>query len=467
MSQLDIANFLQYFFRSNPRNIASIYVTGGGVQAVEWLFTTPGASRCMQEAGIPYGYSALGELLKQDKVTGSVSAETAIHMARMVRAKAASQFLHDTRSFTELSSCNLFSISCTAALVSTEPKKGLHRCFVTGHTNSRIVTRNIILRKGARSRSEEDHVSSRIILDTVADCANINPLPHDYTLPALDSTDNSNSNIVSQDETVSLNTVPITFDHLIQNVMSGITSRLLCVSKHDHVPSHNSDIMDDFNFYEDVTLPSGTFVFPGSFNPLHIGHIHLVRAALKSQGWEPPSEDTKDSQDVNANSPLVAFEISAINADKPPLNAADLQNRIRQFCSELNPVLKSEGITNVAVCISSKPYFHDKAKIFPNCKFIVGGDTLNRLLMKKYYLECKQEEMLAALVGIAYNGCSFVVGGRLIDDKFITANKILLQENETVSHLPKIVRDMIYGISESDFRYDISSTAIRNGLVKL
>ena len=34
-----------------PRNIFSIYTTGGGIQSLSWLFTVPGASQSIIQAG--------------------------------------------------------------------------------------------------------------------------------------------------------------------------------------------------------------------------------------------------------------------------------------------------------------------------------------------------------------------------------------------------------------------------------
>jgi hypothetical protein len=61
------------------------------------------------------------------------------------------------------------------------------------------------------------------------------------------------------------------------------------------------------------TLEFGT-ILSGSFNPLHEGHIQLLK---------------KSSKIIYCK--YIAFEISIYNADKPPLNQQIISKRISQF----------------------------------------------------------------------------------------------------------------------------------------
>lgn len=441
------------------------------MKAIEWVFTVPGASRCLLEAGVPYGHVALASLLKDSRINGSVSSATSIRMAFMIRSKIVTQFLCETQSFKELVHCNLFSVACTAALVSSEPKKGDHRFYVTTFNGKQYSTRHMILQKGVRNRQEEDYTCSRVILDAICASASVEALPIDYL--------RHKSSIFDHDETIVNDVIENTLDDAINKLLNGETNKILFVSNKSSSISPPQEIndeskiginVDNFNIYEDIDLPPNAYIFPGSFNPLHEGHVRLVQAALTSHGFRP--------QENNISHPLVVFEISISNVDKRPLSTDEVIRRIIQFCPSTNPLFSSGNfaLNNIAICITAKSLFIDKAKIFNHSTFILGADTLERLLMPKYYVGASYVEMVTAMVTIANCGCSFIVGGRQTKDgKFETAHSILFPtEISTVEghageqhivddkRLPRIVLQMMNSISEVDFRCDLSSTAIRN-----
>ena len=74
-----------------------------------------------------------------------------------------------------------------------------------------------------------------------------------------------------------------------------------------------------------------------------------------------------------------------INADKPPLPKDEILRRVRQFDPYTNPVLKAAGLTNIAVAITTEPLFLGKTKLFQHTSFLIGSDTLARLINPKYY----------------------------------------------------------------------------------
>jgi hypothetical protein len=74
----------------------------------------------------------------------------------------------------------------------------------------------------------------------------------------------------------------------------------------------------------------------------------------------------------NWNEIPIIFEISAINADKPPIPHEELIRRIKQFDPYTNEVLKAFNLTNIAVSITSEPLFLQKSDLFRNCEFLIG-----------------------------------------------------------------------------------------------
>ena len=250
----------------------------------------------------------------------------------------------------------------------------------------------------------------------------------------------------------------------LEKVRNGEILKAVYIFRGDSLSSEKSDTAEynvdsEFACFEDISFPKGSFVYPGSFNPLHSGHIALVVAALKSAGWSGRGEDQQ-------NAFPVIFEIAVVNADKPSLNRDEIVRRLRQF-STSSELFKAAGLQNFAVCITSAPYFVSKAEIFNNCNFILGVDTLARLLHSKYY-ENSEMCMVAAFATMKAQGISFIVGGRICgsnenesEAEFMTVDSVMLQQG---SSLPSSVKAMFKGLNEEDFRADISSTEIRNSL---
>ena len=167
-------------------------------------------------------------------------------------------------------------------------------------------------------------------------------------------------------------------------------------------------------------LPRAITLFPGSFNPLHDGHIGIADAA------------------VELTRRLVVFELSVTNVDKPPLDATEVERRIEQF----------EGFASIV--LTRAPRFIEKARALPGSVFVLGWDTFVRLLEPRYY--DSTEAMQDALHEMHDLETRFVVAGRLVNGEFRSLNH---------NDVPMEFRDMFEAIPESQFRLDISSTELR------
>jgi hypothetical protein len=95
--------------------------------------------------------------------------------------------------------------------------------------------------------------------------------------------------------------------------------------------------------------------------------------------------------------------------------------------------------------------FYLKSRLFPGCTFVIGWDTAVRLVDPKYY-EGDEGRVLAALREIRGHGCNFLVAGRVEDRTFRTLADITI---------PEEFRTMFCGLTERQFRADISSTELR------
>jgi nicotinic acid mononucleotide adenylyltransferase len=170
------------------------------------------------------------------------------------------------------------------------------------------------------------------------------------------------------------------------------------------------------------SAPPPRVVFPGSFNPLHEGHLHL--AQIVEEMRHVP----------------VACEISVTNVDKPPLAAGEVRARLAQFAGKGR------------VELTRSPTFLEKSRLFPGTVFVVGADTAERLLAARYY-GGDEGRMVDALQEIADRGCSFVVAVRADRDGRV--------RSLADAAIPARFAGLFTPIPERQFRFDASSTEIR------
>ena len=176
------------------------------------------------------------------------------------------------------------------------------------------------------------------------------------------------------------------------------------------------------------SLPEKPLVLAGSFNPLHDGHHDMLAAASRLTGKAG------------------YLEISIQNVDKPLLPRQELDRRAA--------IIASEGLSLI---VTSAPRFTEKSSVLPGSSFLIGFDTFIRLLDEKYYpdhIAGAASPVENSLNLIEENRCQFVVAGR-------TDEQRVFKELTTVE-IPQRYRKMFIGLSESQFRSDISSTELRN-----
>jgi nicotinamide mononucleotide (NMN) deamidase PncC len=359
---------------------AALAITGGGSGAIGELLRIPGGSRLLLEAQVPYDEQALAMYLGFATEQAS-SAATAIAMARAARTRAAR--LAPT-------AVNVVGLGCTAALVSDRPRRGEHRFHVAFANAAGIAHCTAVLAKGRRDRAaEEDLVSRAIILWLARACGIESPSPQ-----ILLDADESYAEAVDS-----------TSDH-IEQLVTGTLGRVTV--------RPDGQVM--------LSAPPPPLLLPGSFNPLHAGHVSLARVAEEHR--QQP----------------VSFEISVTNVDKPPLAGETVRERVTQFA------WKS------AVELTRAPTFLDKARLFPRATFVIGADTAERLFAPKYYGD-DEARMHAALEEIGNAGGSFLVAVRIDASGRVRALTDII--------VPKRFADLLTEIPEHRFRFDMSSSEIR------
>lgn len=163
-------------------------------------------------------------------------------------------------------------------------------------------------------------------------------------------------------------------------------------------------------------------ILSGAFNPLHAGHEALAAAAARVLDRS------------------LVFELPLINADKPPLDAAEIDRRLAQFAGRHR------------VALTRSPLFRQKAQLFPESVFVVGYDTAERLLEARYYGNASARD--AALSELADRGCRFLVAARLHRGTLHTVADLQVDAR---------FQDTFIELPASQFRMDVSSTELRGG----
>ena len=355
---------------------------GAGGQALSDLLGVAGASRTLLEALVPYSSASFDDFL--DRTPEQYVAEST---ARLMAGRAVAR-AHRLRA----EPWPLVGLACTATIATDRPKRGDHRAHLAAWSGPRLVRHSVVLDKGARDRDGEEDVVSRLLLNLLAEACgvagrlNIDPKPHDVFESAV-------------------------YDfEAVAEQLAGETLPYFGIHADGQV--RTTDVHPQA-------------ILSGSFNPLHSGHVELVDAAAAIM--QQP----------------VAFEIWAVNADKPRLPTPVLLDRLTQFAGAY------------AVFASNSSTFVEKARIYPGATFVVGVDTADRIIQPRYY-GGTEAGMVAALEEIRAQGCRFLVAGREGDDGTF---RVLADLD-----LPVGTADLFQAIPERQFRNDVSSTEIRAAL---
>ena len=376
----DIRALIQSVHDAPPQAVVAL--AGAGSEALAWLLSVPGASRTLLEALVPYGRNSMIDFLGHEP-DQYVSSANARDMARAAYERALTLREDDGP---------VFGLACTATLATDRPKRGDHRCCIATWGPQTVATCNLVLHKDLRSRAAEEEVSSRLVLRALADASGV-----PFQVPSLlTGGDRLDTSLWDHTDPVTALTDP------------GSASGVHTVTVH---PDGRTEVNE----------PWHGAVLPGSFRPLHDGHIKLAEVASRITG-----------------APL-AFELSIANVDKPSLTTPEVEERLHQFRGRW-PVI-----------LTRAPRFLEKARLLPGCTIVLGWDTAIRLVHPRYY-DDDEAAMRAALQEIGDLGCRVLVAGRLSDGSFRELSDVAIPAEH--AHL-------FQAIPEAEFRSDISSTELR------
>lgn len=122
-------------------------------------------------------------------------------------------------------------------------------------------------------------------------------------------------------------------------------------------------------FGNEAVLDYPKFLFCGSFNPLHQGHIAIVDYIYNKYGVP------------------VDFEISLQNVEKNTIGWDEMRKRHEQMKTKYKPSFGRLYMTEDA-------RYLEKARLFPEVTFVCGYDTIKALCDGEYYLDDDFDEVI-------------------------------------------------------------------------
>ncbi len=366
-----------------------IAVTGGGSRAISQLLEVAGASQTVLEAVVPYASSSL-EAWLGGTPDQSCSEPTA-------RAMAMAAWMRARQLAPDIAPQTLVGIGATASLASNRPKRGEHRVHVAMQTATHTASYSLQLGKGSRDREQEQQLAAELILLATGEACNRNTTLAKQAI---------NDQLLADEE----------LETRHQRAEAGWAEVLL--------GHQNCSAVSQAEEHADKVSPQ--VIFPGAFNPPHAGHWRMAEIAAAKLG-QP-----------------VAFELSIINVDKPPLDYVRLHERIETF---------QQWDADAKLLLTDAPTFSTKSARFPGCTFVVGADTIARIADPCYYDNWPAARD-AAIETIANRGCRFLVFGRTCEDTGVFQSLGDLD-------LPESLRALCDEVAQSEFSERVSSTCLR------
>jgi len=169
---------------------------------------------------------------------------------------------------------------------------------------------------------------------------------------------------------------------------------------------------------------------PASLNPIHEGHRSMCLSAENHLSTGPSR--------IKAT-----YLVSSKTPHKGELSVQEMLLKVGMLRAE-----RWDHTSRPVEFTRDEPLFIDKAQKRPGSVFLIGADTMQRMLEPKWYPDSSVEETLVKLKNAQ---AQFLVMGRVIDGDFITCRDIAV---------PWVHQDLFRPFGG---RMDISSTELRNG----
>lgn len=280
----------------------SIAATGAGAGLQRLLWEVPGISAVLAEASFPYATEATDQFLGF-KPERYCSARTALELAMQCYYRAY-----------QFKGPKAIGVGLSASVSTAKEHRGEHRVYAAWFSDHGCQVYEKVLAK-----TSDPAALARLLDGTMADKIGLLAV-----LEAVDEAMSSAPEVISYDGTT-----------LAQEAFWAHPAFTRTGKR--------------------LTEPKGVeVIFPGAFNPPHVGHFGMAAAVKDDLG-----SDT-------------TFHITAESPHKAPLTVVDMLQRAKML----------EGHDRIFT--RGDPLYVDKARRFPGCVLLIGPDALERMLNPKW-----------------------------------------------------------------------------------
>lgn len=296
-------------------------------------------------------------------------------------------------------------LGLTCSVASTREHKGDHRILAAAFTDDACHVYNFVIDKGvgAEQRLKDGELADQIALQALS---TILKVPGSLM-----------SHFDNQDVALS-----------VRSAMEVAKRRIL--SYPYFRANGERGLLQDLKFED-------TLFYPGAFNPPHTGHH---QGAIAAQATHPQHRKIIFSTCINP-------------PHKEPLSPAEMLQRVQMM--QGHDFLLTEN----------DPLFLDKSERYPGAHFVVGSDTLDRMLDPRWGIDPSH-----LLMGFRRNNTRLLVLGRAIDDIYMSGLDIARKHAKILEEQGRegLASEIRWGhenrgwLIPVDFRYDISSTQLRS-----
>ena len=391
----------------------------GGALVLSWLHAVPGSSRTVLEATDRYCHASLAALLGAVPAS-AVSSDAAVAMAQAALRRARRLASTETP---------VVGAACTAALATDRRRHGADRAYVAAADAFGTSVSKLAFPAAPAKAVEPGEPSVAAEREKAAEAADSADLRAERRRAALRRQQEAAASAMLVAELAAACGVDA---GAVAAQFAGVPGTEV---SREFRPSEPFAALESGRCGWVMLDPAaqvvtaavdwrGKALLSGAYHPLHRGHLALGEAAASFLNRE------------------VVFELPMVNADKAPIPLPEARRRAAQFAGR------------APVALSRAALFADKAALFPGAAFVLGVDTAERLVDKRFY-GGSEHRMDAALAALAARGCSVLVAGRRVEARYLTLSDI-------EPRIPEAHRGLFRELPEALFRDDISSTEVRS-----